>query len=344
MDTPSRPIPVALLGATGSVGQRFALDLLEHPWFELVSVAASEDSAGELYGDRVHWIQSQPLPPALARLRLETCRVDLPGQIAFSALDSSAAGVVESEFRAAGWFVLTNASNHRLDKDVPLIVPEVNGGALELVESRTAGTGAIVANPNCTTIALTLALAPLAGQFGVKRVHVVSLQALSGAGLGGPTGNETLGNVLPFIEGEEAKLEQETVKILGELSVSAACTRVPVLDGHTLCVSVELERQASRSELIEAWRSFQSEPQERRLPSAPAHPTLYLDDENAPQPRLHADLENGMATSIGRLRECPHYGWKFVAVGHNTLRGAARGSILLAELCLARGIDLQIGE
>ena len=344
MDSPSSPIPVALLGATGSVGQRFALDLLEHPWFELVSIAASDDSAGQLYGDRVNWIQNLPLPRALAKLRLETCRVDLPGQIAFSALDSSVAGVVEAEFRAAGWFVLTNASNHRLDEDVPLVVPEVNAGALELIENRASGIGAIVANPNCTTIALTLALAPLAREFGVSRVHVVSLQALSGAGLGGPTGNEALGNVLPFIEGEEAKLETETSKILGGLSVTAACTRVPVLDGHTLCVSVEFEREASRSEVLGAWRNFRGEPQERRLPSAPAHPTLYLADENSPQPRLHADLENGMATTIGRLRVCPHYGWKFVAVGHNTLRGAARGSILLAELCLARRADLQIGE
>ncbi len=271
-------------------------------------------------------------------MKLESCHPDLPGRIAFSALDSQVAGPIESEFAAQGWLVLTNAAPHRLDDDVPLIVPEVNAGALAIAGKRTANSGLIVANPNCTTIALCLALAPLEQAFGLNRVHLVSMQALSGAGLHGPSGVETLGNVIPEIPGEEEKLERESRKILGDVSVSATCTRVPVVDGHTLCVSVELQKQPTEEELIAAWRDFRGEPQERQLPSAPSRPTIYFHERHFPQPRLHAGIENGMATAIGRLRPCPHYGWKFVAVSHNTYRGAARGSILLAELCLARDV------
>ncbi|MFT5285447.1 MAG: aspartate-semialdehyde dehydrogenase [Planctomycetota bacterium] len=331
-------IDVALLGATGSVGQRFALELHQHPWFELVSMAASPSKAGQRYGDCVNWMQSEPLPAELADRVLESCRPELPGQIAFSCLDAKIAGDLESSFEKQNWLVVSNTSSHRMNPLVPLVVPEINSDALGLISDRIRDGGAIVTNPNCTTIGLSLALAPLVKTFGVSRAHVVSLQSLSGAGLNGPTAYQSLGNVIPFIDGEEQKLTHETRKVLGDISVSAACNRVPVIDGHTLCVSVELAREATADDLISAWREFKGDPQELRLPSAPTQPTIYLDGDDVPQPRLHAGIEQGMSTIIGRLRPCPHFGWKFVAVSHNTMRGAARGSILLAELCVARGL------
>jgi aspartate-semialdehyde dehydrogenase len=231
---------------------------------------------------------------------------------------------------------------------VPLVIPEVNPDHLDLLGHRASRRGGILTNPNCSTIGLVLALAPIVRSHGVKRVHVVTMQALSGAGIPGVSGMNVIDNVLPFIRGEEEKLEVEARKILGQLDgerlveadllVSAQCNRVPVIDGHMECVSVELERPALAEELVLAWNEFRAEPQERGLPSAPAHPTIYLEDEDAPQPRLHRDLERGMATVIGRLQPCRALDWRFVALSHNTLRGAAGGAILLAELAVARGL------
>ncbi len=341
-------IPVAVMGATGSVGQRFVQLLVDHPWFELRAVCASAHKVGRTYGEAVQWLGAEPLPPEIAELRLGPVSPPPDAELVFSALPPEVAGPVEVECAEAGRLVVSNAASHRMDAGVPLVIPEVNPDHLELLGRRGPGGGGIITNPNCSTIGLVLALAPIARAYGVKRAHVVTLQALSGAGLPGVSAMHVIDNVLPFIRGEEDKLEVETRKILGrladdrlvesDLAVSAQCNRVPVLDGHMLCVSVELEREAQADELVAIWNAFRGEPQERGLPSAPARPTIYLEDEDAPQPRLHRDLERGMATVIGRLRPCSALDWRFVALSHNTLRGAAGGAVLLAELALARGL------
>lgn len=341
-------IPVAVLGATGSVGQRFVSLLAEHPWFELRVLGASGRSDGKTYREAAHWVQTDPMPASVADMKVAACE---PARMSacplvFSALDSSVAGEVEAAFAAAGHLVVTNAKNHRMDPRVPLLVPEVNAGHLDLVSDTTRG--AILANPNCSTIGLVMALKPLVDRFGVEQAHVVTMQALSGAGVPGVSSLQALDNVIPYIGGEEDKLETETAKILGdleggaiaprEIAVSAACNRVAVIDGHLECVSVKLGRAAEPEELIAAWNGFHGEPQERGLPSAPKRPVIYLDAPDAPQPRLHRDVENGMATTVGRLRPCPLFDYKFVALSHNTLRGAAGGALLVAELAVARGL------
>ncbi len=341
MTQPETPIPVCVLGATGSVGQRFVTLLERHPWFELVALAASPRSAGKTYGNVVRWSLAEPIPERVREMTVysvsDVQRIE--GRLAFSALGSDVAGPIEEAFASDGRCVVTNAKNHRMDRDVPLIVPEANADHLTLLESQNYGKGWILANPNCSTIGLVLALKPLHDSFGVKRVAVTTMQALSGAGLGGPTGFEMTDNLIPYISDEEEKLESESQKILDDhrLVLSAQCNRVSVIDGHTMCVSVELDNEASSLELIQTWREFQSTPQELELPSAPAQPTQYLDRIDAPQPRLHRDLGDGMVTAIGRLRECPILDWKFVALSHNTVRGAAGGAILGAEMAIAKG-------
>ena len=348
MIPPERTIPVAVLGATGSVGQRFVQLLLNHPWFRLVALTASERSAGKRYGDAVRWIQASPLPPAIADMTLLPTKTGIDAPLVFSALDAGVAGEIESTFAQNGLVVVSNAKNHRMAADVPLLVPEVNPDHLDLVRQQSFGGGAIITHPNCSTIGLVLALKPLHDRFGITRVHVVTMQALSGAGLPGIASMEMADNVVPHIEGEEDKMEIETRKILGQLkggvvtaaniTVSAGCNRVGVTDGHTECVSVSLARSATPEDLIEAWNSFRSEPQKRNLPSAPNQPVHYFHEPDYPQPRLHRNLEGGMAVSVGRLRSCPILDYKFVALSHNTVRGAAGGSILAAELAVARGV------
>ncbi len=346
---PNTRMPVAVLGATGSVGQRFVALLAEHPWFELVAVAASEKNAGRAYGEAVRWVQASPIPERAASMRLLPAAPPIEARIVFSALDAEVAGPIETAFARAGAFVISNAKSHRMDPDVPLLVPEVNPGHLDQVGRQDFPRGgALVTNPNCSTIGLALALAPLERVFGVRRAHVVTMQAVSGAGLPGVASMEILDNLIPYIGGEEEKLASEPKKILGKLGadgvepasivISAQCNRVGVLDGHTECVSLELARAAARGEILAAWREFQSEPQERARPSAPAQPIHYLDDPAAPQPRRHRDLDGGMATVIGRLAPCPVLGWRFVLLTHNTLRGATKGAILCAELAVARGL------
>ena len=351
MGAPSELIPVAVLGATGSVGQRFVALLGRHPWFRVTSLWASARSAGRVYGEVVRWSLAGSPPASAAELRVRLIgdeRGEIPEEaLVFSALDASVAGAIETLCAEAGALVVSNAKNHRMDRDVPLVVPEVNADHLELLAHQRFGGGGIVTNPNCSTIGLVLALAPLVRAFGVEAAQVVTLQALSGAGSGGPSALALADNVVPYIEGEEQKLAVEPCKILGQLAagevsrsdlvVSATCHRVNVEDGHTLAVSVKLGREASAAELIDAWRGFRGEPQELGLPSAPAHPVLYLDAPDAPQPRLHRDLEGGMAAVLGRLRPCPLMGWKFVALSHNTVRGAAGGALLAAELAVAQG-------
>lgn len=283
-------------------------------------------------------------------MAVQTCGQVLDGRhdLVFSALGSDVASETEREF-ARHSLVVTNASAHRMDADVPLLIPEVNPDHLELLAAPAAGArlpAGIVANPNCSVIGLALALEPLAATFGVDRVNVVTLQAVSGAGLPGVSSYQILDNVIPWIPKEEEKLETETGKILGRLedgtiepaalAVSAQCNRIPVVDGHTLCVSVGLRSPARLDAVREAWRTFRSEPQTLRLPSAPRQPTVYLGDDEPPQARLHRELGKGMTVAIGRLRRCPVLDVRFVALSHNTLRGAAGGAVLAAELVVAR--------
>jgi aspartate-semialdehyde dehydrogenase len=342
-------VPVAVLGATGTVGQRFVALLADHPSFELVRLCASERTAGKPYGEVVRWALAEPLPARAARLVVEAPEPgSAPEPLVLSALDAAVAGPLETAFAEAGALVVTNASAHRMDPDVPLVVPEVNPEHLELVAERPAGRGAILANPNCSAIGLALALAPIERAYGLDRAHVATLQALSGAGLPGVPALAIADNVIPFIRGEEEKLEREPRKILGRLAgerieehplvVSAQCTRVGISDGHTALVSFATRRSATREGLHDALASFRGEPQERRLPSAPARPIVVHEAEDAPQPRLHRELERGMAVSVGRLRPCPLLGWKMVVLSHNTLRGAAGGALLVAELAHARGL------
>lgn len=343
-------LPVAVLGATGSVGQRLVALLDGHPWFRLARVMASPQSVGQPYGERVRWLQTSPLPDDAAGLTLESCAVDDPPALVLSALGSDVAGPIEAKLARAGALVVSNAASHRLDDDVPLLVPEINGEHLALadLQSERFGSGRILTNPNCSSIGLTMALAPLHRAFGVERVHVVTLQALSGAGVPGVPAMAALDNVIPHVPGEEEKLVNEPAKILGQLqdqriaharlTISAQCTRVPVSDGHTLCVSVGLSKTASADEMRQAWTSFRGPDDVAALPSAPPQPVLYLDGDDVPQPRLHRDLSGGMAVTVGQLRPCPLLHWRFVTLSHNTLRGAAGGALLTAELAVARGL------
>jgi len=323
------------------------LSLLEgHPWFRLGSVTASERSAGQLYEEAASWALPTPIPEEVVGMRVRPTGPELGEGLLFSALDASVAGQVETEYAERGHVVVSNARNHRMDEDVPLLVPEVNPDHLDLVARQSFGGGAIITNPNCSTIGMALALAPLHQAFGVKRVNVVTLQAISGAGIPGVSSLQIIDNIIPYISGEEEKLEIEPLKILGELTdgvivpaqltVSAQCNRVPVVDGHTLCISVELGRAVSAEAIIEAWDSFRGEPHALGLPSAPERPVVYVDGPDQPQPRMHRDLGNGMAVAVGRLRPCPLLGWKFVTTSHNTVRGAAGGALLCAELAVAR--------
>lgn len=340
-------IPVAILGATGMVGQKFVELLSSHPWFEIVALAASDRSIGKRYAEAMNWSMPTVLPQKIADMPVVACRPDLPCHIVFSGLVSSVAGEIEENFAKAGYKVISNSSNHRMDPAVPLLVPEINSEHLELIQQQPFGHGAIITNPNCSVIGITLALKPLLDKWGIEAVNIVTLQALSGAGYPGVPSMDILDNVIPYISGEEAKVETEPLKIMGAfhekgivpypMHLSAQCMRVPVTDGHLACVSVKLKKKANANEMIAAWREFEGEPQRLKLPTAPKHPIIYLENERHPQPKLHRTLENGMAVSIGRLRECFLFDWKFVLLSHNTIRGAAGCAILNAELMVKKG-------
>ena len=329
------------------VGQKFIELLIDHPWFEIVSLAASERSASKKYQDAVHWRMSSMLPAYIGSMTVQPAVPPLPCRIVFSGLDSDVAGKIEQEFAQAGYVVISNSRNHRMDPDVPLLIPEVNAEHLKLVKEQKYGKGMIVTNPNCSVIGLATALKPLADHWGVEKVNVVTMQAISGAGYPGVASFDILDNVIPFISGEEDKVETEPLKILGtynqgsiqpyKMSISAQCNRVAVMDGHLECVSVKLKQQAHSEEIIKAWRDFTAEPQALMLPMAPKHPIHYLENERHPQPKLHRLLDKGMAVSIGRLQKCPLLDWKFVVLSHNTIRGAAGCAILNAELMVKQG-------
>ncbi len=343
-------VPVGVLGATGAVGQKFIKLLENHPWFEVTEVAASERSAGRRYEEAVAWKQNTPIPVAVRLLEVRPCSPDLKCRIVFSGLDASVAGPIEENLARAGYVVLSNSKNHRLDADVPLVLPEMNADHLALIPIQRANrnsSGYIVTNSNCSTMFLAMALGPLHKEFTVEKVLVTTMQAVSGAGYPGVPSLDILGNVIPFIGGEEEKMEIETRKILGRFNgqsieladfvVSAQCNRVAVEDGHTEAVSVKLAKRTTVDEITELLDSFFGPPQQLCLPSAPARPLLVLKAQDRPQPRFDVNLFNGMATLVGRIRPCPVLDFKFTALGHNTVRGAAGASILNAELLKAQG-------
>jgi aspartate-semialdehyde dehydrogenase len=344
-------IPVGLLGATGAVGQRFVERLADHPWFELTAVAASERSLGKSYGEAARWRLSSPLPERVASMRLSPPDADLPCRIVFSALDAAAAGELEPACARQGKWVFSNASAFRMEPDVPLLIPEINAESLDLIprqQQERGWKGAIVTNANCSTIFLAMALAPLDRAFGVAKAFVATMQAVSGAGYPGVPSLDILGNVIPDIPEEAAKIERETAKILGTmrgasvepaaLTISAMTYRVPVEDGHTESVSVALARPARGPELVSAWSAFRGSERVRALPSSPPHPVIYLDAPQRPQARRDVDREKGMVTWVGGLKPCPLLHWKFTALGHNTVRGAAGASVLNAEYAAAVGL------
>ena len=347
----NKRIGVAVLGATGMVGQYFVNLTANHPWFELKAVVASDRSAGKSYADACRWLVSADVPDAVRDLTVQPLGAELDAHIVFSALPSDVAGEVEAEYAKRGHFVFSNASSHRMDPLVPLLIPEVNHehSAILREQRRQKGwSGFIVTNPNCCAAVLVTALDPLHKAFGLEKVMVTTLQAVSGAGYPGLPSLDILDNAIPYIGGEEPKLESEPLKMLGRYAdneihsarfiMSAHCNRVATRDGHLECVSAALSSPATLDDVAEAFRSYTSLPQELGLPTAPEHPVILRTEPNRPQTRLDRDAGNGMSVSVGRIRECPILGVKFVALGSNIMRGAAGGSVLNAELLKAQGM------
>jgi aspartate-semialdehyde dehydrogenase len=342
-------IEVGILGATGMVGQHFVNFLQDHEWFAVKWVGASDRSAGKKYHEATAWRLDGVMPADVAQLTVEDCKPGNAPKLIFSAMDASVATEIEQAFAAAGHIVVSNSRNHRMETDVPLLVPEVNADHLALMplQKQRGWKGAIATNPNCSTVVLTMALGALR-QFEIQRVIVTTMQAISGAGYPGVASMDINANVIPFIGGEEEKMECETQKILGSFAgdrvepmaarVSAHCNRVPVVDGHTETISVEFGAKPSEQDVIAAFGAFRGEPQQRNLPSAPCCPVMYMNDRDRPQPRRDVERERGMAVFTGRLRPCPVLDYKFVALGHNTIRGAAGAAVLNAELMKTEGL------
>jgi len=343
--------PVAVLGATGAVGQTFVRMLANHPWFELAEVAASERSAGKAYADAARWHDGGMPADTAGRVVLPCDPAAVRSRIVFSALDADAAQQVEPAFARAGAVVLSNARSYRMEPDVPLLIPEVNAGHLALLDAQRRNRGwdgAIVTNANCSTIVLAVALAPLHETFGVRGAFVATMQAVSGAGYPGVPSLDILGNVIPFIGGEEEKIETETRKILGRLrgdevehaqiALAAHANRVAVEHGHTVCVSVALDRRASVADAARVLDEWRGDDASRGLPTSPERPLVLSLDADRPQPRRDAQLGGGMTVTVGRLRPDPVLHLRFVAMGHNIVRGAAGASLLNAELMATRGL------
>ncbi len=331
------------------VGQEFVSFLRDHPWFDLTWLGASDRSAGKPYHEATTWRLGGETPSYVRDIIVSESKPEGAPKLVFSAMDASVATEIEQAFASAGHTVVSNSRNHRMDVDVPLLVPEINADHLKLIaiqQKQRGWKGQIVTNPNCSTSVLVMALAALK-PFGIRRVVVATMQALSGAGYPGVASMDINANVVPFIGGEEEKMQQETQKILGDFAgqavnpletrVSAHCNRVPVVDGHTIAVSVEFEKKPTEAEILAAWRGWRGVPQERGLPSAPPCPVIYMQEKDRPQPRRDVERENGMAVFVGRLRPCPVLDYKFVALGHNTVRGAAGAAVLNAEVMKAEG-------
>jgi len=346
-------IKVGVLGATGSVGQRFVQLLADHPWLELTAVAASARSVGKTYREACNWFLSADIPAGVADMIIQPIDTNLNCQLIFSAIPGDIAQLIEEDFAAAGYGVMSNVKSHRYDADMPLVTAEVNPDHLDIIphqqKNRGWDKGFIVTNSNCSTMPLVMALAPLHKTFGVKAVIVQTMQALSGAGYGGVPALAALDNVIPFIGGEEEKMVVESKKMLGtlkdnrfenaEFALSAHCNRVGTLDGHLETVSVAFHNPPADAEaILQLWRNWNPLPQQLKLPSAPVPPIVIRAEANRPQTRLDRDAGKGMAITVGRLRKCEVLDYKFVLLGHNTVRGAAGASILNAELMLAQGL------
>lgn len=333
------------------VGQRFVKLLADHPWFELSAVAASERSSGKTYAEAARWHLEGPIPESARKLVVKDLEPSLDCDFVFSALDSSVAGKAEEDFARAGYPVVSNSKNHRMDPDVPLLIPEVNASHAEAIhrqqKNRGYDTGFIVTNPNCSTAGLVLVLKPLADAFGLEKIFVVTMQAVSGAGYPGVASLDILGNVVPYIGGEEEKMESEPQKLLGKwdgsrfieagLGISAHCNRVAVQDGHVECASIRLKKTATLDEVREALRSFEVTGDLVALPTAVKHPIHVHDAEDRPQPRKDVNAGRGMAAVVGRVRECPLLDVKLTLLSHNLVRGAAGAALLNAELLAQRG-------
>ncbi|GCE11407.1 aspartate-semialdehyde dehydrogenase [Tengunoibacter tsumagoiensis] len=352
---PAQKIPVAILGATGMVGQRFIELLQDHPWFELVGLAASDRHNGRRYDEVARWrFPNSEMPAAVAAMPVFPSRPEAlpPVKIVFSALPNEVAGEIEQSFARAGAAVFSNAKSHRMAADVPLLIPEVNADHLAVIaqQRRERGwSGFIVTNANCASTPVVMAFKPLQEAFGLRKAFVTTLQSISGAGYPGLPSYDILDNAIPYIGGEEEKVESETLKMLGSwqegqgfqnapLVVSAHCNRVPTREGHLECASIELGHEVSPEEIIEAWESYRPESQTLGLPSAPEKVLLYRQEPDRPQTLRDRDAGNGMTVTLGRLRRCPLLSYKFVMLGHNTIRGAAGGSVLNAELCVSKGL------
>lgn len=348
----SRPrIPVAVLGATGAVGQAFIRLLVAHPWFELVEVAASERSAGRPYGEAAHWIGAEDVPERVGGMRVLPCDPGaVTAPIVFSALDAVVARDVEVAFARAGRLVLSNASSYRMAEDVPLVTPDVNADHLAMLDAQRTSrgwTGGIVTNANCSSIVAVSALAPLHRAFGITRLFVSTMQAVSGAGYPGVASLDILGNVIPYIGNEEEKIETEILKMLGRvqdgrvhpanLRISAHANRVPVVNGHTLCMSMDFAGQVTPEQGVTVLRDWVGDADCRGLPTAPSRALVISDEPDRPQPRRDVDRGNGMTVTVGRVRKDPLFSIKLVVLGHNIILGAAGASVLNAELLVARG-------
>jgi aspartate-semialdehyde dehydrogenase len=349
--TPRKKIPVAVLGATGAVGQTFIRLLADHPWFTLAELAASERSEGKAYADAARWVGNSTMPESVRDIKVLGCdpsRVSSP--LVFSALDASVAGDVEMAFARAGRLVLSNAKNFRMEDDVPLVIPEVNADHLALLEvqrARRGWGGGIVTNANCAAIMAVVALAPLHEAFGIRRLFISTMQAVSGAGYPGVPSLDILGNVIPYIKDEEAKIESEIQKMLGRrvetriepapITISAHANRVAVENGHTVCMSVDCEKHVNADAALDALREWRGDASARGLPSSPERALVVSDLPDRPQPRRDVDVGNGMTVTVGRVRDDALFDVKLVAMGHNTIRGAAGASVLNAELLVATG-------
>ena len=347
----SNKIPVAVLAGTGSVGQRMISLLDGHPWFEVVEVTASERSEGKSYQDACHWFLSKPMPEYVKNLEMLPTRASAlkKAKIVFSALPADIAKEIEPDFAKAGMYLSSNASAYRKDPLVPLLVPEINPDHLDLIElqhKQYGWSGGIITNPNCTTTGFVIPLHAIDQKYHVKQLFAFSMQALSGAGIPGVPSLDIIDNVIPYIGGEEEKLEFEPRKIMGtmqadsvkfhSMQISAHTNRVAVIDAHTICSTIATEIKPSVEELIETVKNYEVPEVTKTLPSCPKQAIIYHEEDNRPQPRLDRDLENGMATSIGRIRKDTILDYRFVTVSHNTIRGAAGGSILNGELIARR--------
>ena len=342
-------LEVAILGATGAVGQRFIQLLENHPWFRVAELIG-KSSANKRFGDAVNWVLDGNPPVNLLDVVVKPLDATLDSPLVFSALPTAAARTREVELAEAGHVVCTNAGANRMVDDVPLLLPDINADHMRLIDvqrrKRGWGTGAIIANSNCTVMPVVMSLAPLR-QFGIEKVHIVSEQAISGAGHPGVASLDIIDNIIPYVSGDENKMETESLKILGTyaddeiqylpMTVGATATRVPVIDGHLTNMSVQFRDKPSADEIVHAWENYQAPEVVRDLPSAPERVVQYLTQIDRPQPRRDRNAGNGMTASIGRLRECPILDYKFAALAHNTIRGAAGCSVLNAELLAVAG-------